>query len=188
MSFHQILLDDWNRTTVDNDRVPALNGILRRIMSNQARYQNVAGEFGTMPYLVVGMLHMRESMFDFTCHLANGDPLSMDTTSVPKGIMAPLLPPYTWEEAALAALENWAHGWNVDLKNYAWTIANTLWFLQAWHGFGAMEKKLPDPYLGNWTNIYIMGDYGSDGVWVPNLVDQNPGCIAVMKIANYLNP
>lgn len=183
MNFHEILLNDYNNAAIYNDKVPQLNTYIRQILANQIRYKVIASSWGAMPFLVPGFLHLRECSLNFTEHLANGDPLSGDTVNVPANLMAPLPPPYNFEQAAYAAIKNFATGWNVDLINYEWNLANTLWFFQAWHGFGALEKGFKDTYLVNWTNLATPGDYIGDGQWDSTLVDLNPGCMALMKIS-----
>lgn len=159
----------------------------KKIYNHIGEYGDIAFSLGlpTKVANVIGVMHMRESNFDFTKHLANGDPLTADTIHVPKNIMAPIDPPYTFEEGACAAIKNWEKGWNLDLTKYTWDIPNTLWFLEAWNGFGFKNKGINTPYLWSYTQHYDKGYFSSDGVFNPNLVNQQPGCAPVLKSLGY---
>ncbi len=121
------------------------------------------------------------SSFDFTTHLANGQPLSHVTTQVPKG----LGPFKTWEDGAIAALilEGWGHG-------KLWDTANALNNIECFNGGGYRlqasptilgdNRPIPSPYLWSGTNHYTVGKYASDGNYNPHLVDGQMGCAAIM--------
>jgi len=65
-------------------RKAAIGQVVRRLTSNQARYEKVAKAL-KMPWYVVAVIHQLEAGGDFTRHLHNGDPLSARTTHVPAG-------------------------------------------------------------------------------------------------------
>lgn len=176
----------WNDMEYLSQDLPALVSATKTILANMPRYLEVARSLH-MPdkcAAVIGVLHMRESGFDFATHLANGDPLTADTVHVPKDLMRPLPPPYGWEEAAIVAMEHEAHGWNIDLAKYPWDIGNTLWFINAFNGFG-YPPEVKTPYLWSYTQHYEKGKFGADGVYDPNLIDQQPGAAPVLKLLGY---
>lgn len=174
----------WQDMVTPNVDLPDVTASVNMIKKNWARYLNVAQELHLPDKCaaVIGVIHMRESSFDFTKHLANGDPLTGDTTHVPKNIMFPLMPPYTWEEGALAALKGMSgvQNWNIDLENYNWDVPHTLWFINAYNGFG-YPKTINTPYLWAYTQFYERGYFGSDGNFNPNLINDQPGAAPVLK-------
>ena len=171
-------------TNMAVNNVDGVNSAVNLILPNAARYKNVADEF-KMPWGVVGALHYRESSCQFDCHLANGNPLSADTVDVPRALMAPLNPPYTWEEAAIAALKNQFTGWNIDPNNFTWDIGGTLYFIQCWHGFGIVQRGDNDAYLWNFTKYYVSGGYIADGTYSGYVVDENAGCAPLLKALGF---
>lgn len=149
------------------------------ILPNIARYQNVAVEFG-MPWQVIGCLHYRESNCDFTTHLANGDPLTADTVDVPKNLMAPLDPPYPWEEAAIAALKHEFTNWGIDPRTFVWDTGGSLYFCQCYNGFGYEQMGVVSPYLWSGSAYYTKGKYSNDSVYDPEEIDQQIGCAPIL--------
>src|SRR5512139_2673947 len=90
--------------------------VAEKLLANKARYQ--ATEKGTgVPWWVAAVIHNREYGARFDCNLANGQPLNMVTTLVPKG-----RGPYkTWEDSAVDALPR------IPIDD--WTVAGTLTFI-----------------------------------------------------------
>lgn len=174
----------WDTLVPDNHKVNEINNWIRKIIVNKARYESVGDEH-RMPWEVIGCIHMRESSLNFTKHLANGDPLTADTIHVPGGIMAPLEPPYLWEETAVAAINHHAKGWNLDLSKYVWDTFGVLWYINSYHGFGCDSHGINDPYLWNYSNHYMRGSFDADGHFNPSLVDQNPGCATILTMMGY---
>src|SRR5208337_1816485 len=93
----------FNTCVVNPGQIPAVNGIIARIVPNQGRYQSVAGPLG-IPWYVVAVIHNMESSLNFNCHLHNGDPLTARTVQVPAGRPPNGQPPFTWEQSATDAL------------------------------------------------------------------------------------
>lgn len=146
----------------------------------QAIYARIAQNFQIKWWQVIGVLHYMECNFDFTKHLANGDPISADTIHRPEGIMAPAMPPYSFEECAYAALRSFKQGWGtlsiLDLPS-------AFLFFDQWNGLG--EWKLTEtpglPYLFSGTTFYKQGKYRTDGVWDPELVSKQVGVAAICR-------
>lgn len=174
----------WSSVVPDNHKVAMINSAIKKILLHREKYRNVANEY-KMPWEIIGVIHMRESMFDFTRHLANGDPLVADTVRVPKALMSPLEPPYSWEEAALAAITKHAANWKINVFLYDWDIPGTLWYINSYHGFGCDKAGINDPYLWNFSNHYERGGFDSDGNFNALMEDKNPGSATVLKMMNY---
>lgn len=127
---------------------------------------------------IVGCIHMMESSFDFSKHLANGDPLSQRTMHVPVGLIKDKEPPYEWEEAAVAALEQFYLLGKLHIVD----LPSALYFLEAYNGMGSMKKGSKSLYLWNGTTIGNgLGKYVTDGVWDAKASSEQLGCVAVIK-------
>jgi len=178
----------YNELIPSVGKLALINSKIQIYKTNLDKFKETANHFPGMPPEVPGLLCMRESDFDFSCHLANGDSLEGDTFHVPKGIMAPLPPPYTWEEAAIAALEDHIKGWNFNLKSpgWVWDIPHIMYFCQAYHGFGCeIEHNALDSYLIGCSNLYEKGGYENDGDWVEDWVDKQPGVATMLKVMGF---
>lgn len=162
--------------TTDSDKLCELRNSVKRIMFNQARYLAVGSPYG-IPFWVIGLVHYRESDFNFTEHLHNGDPLTARTVHVPSGHPVNGNPPFTWEESARDALS--LEGWN---KKPMWDCANILVRLEAYNGFGYKMKGIRSPYIWNYTDQYTAGLFVQDGVFAPKAVDKEAGCAALMRV------
>ena len=80
-------------------KVASANAQARTIIANKARYKGIE-QATSVPWFVIGCLHMRESNGDFSTYLGNGQKLNRVTTIVPKGRG----PWATFEEGAYDAL------------------------------------------------------------------------------------
>lgn len=160
-----------------------------QILANRARYEQATATI-SMPWWVAGLMHMRESDFDFRTHLHNGDRLTARTVQVPANRPAAnpqansaqppsAANPYTWEESAVDAI---AHD---GLSTWTdWSLAGTLFKLEAFNGFGyrMYHPTVLSPYLWSATSHYTKGKYASDGNFDANLVDQQLGVAPVMAV------
>jgi lysozyme family protein len=175
------------------DKVADVRRAANQIIANRARYERASATI-TMPWWVVGLMHMRESDFDFNTHLHNGDPLTARTVHDPanrpaadpqlkRGQAAPQAPsaanPYTWEESAADAIaHDRLNTWN------DWSLAGTLYKLEAFNGVG-FRMYHPDvlsPYLWSFTNHYTKGKYPRDRVYDANFVDRQVGVAAALGV------
>jgi lysozyme family protein/peptidoglycan hydrolase-like protein with peptidoglycan-binding domain len=158
-------------------RRTAVNQLARRLTANKARYQRVAKPL-QMPWYVVAIIHSLEAGGDFTRHLHNGDPLSARTTHVPAGRPRNGRPPFTWEQSAIDALRyQGLDGWR------DWSVAGTLYKLEAYNGFGYRDHHpdVPSPYLWSFSNHYTRGKYVADGRFSPTAVSQQCGAAVLLK-------
>lgn len=155
-----------------------------------------------VPWEVLACMHYKEASLDFTKHLHNGDPMSDSDgrwlRTVKRPIKRPVLPPkngshYTWQESAIDAINHHLKGYSIDIFNFTWDIPNTLWFMEAWNGFGFLNKGVHTPYLWAGTNHYKEGLFiekrdpaGSYvSVFEPKKVAHTVGAAAILKRFNY---
>lgn len=140
-------------------------------LQNRDKYSLVATKIGC-PWYVVAVLHYRESSFNFGTCLHNGDPLPGPTKHVPVGRG----PFKNWPEAAIDALRG---------KNFIslaeWSMPRVLFKLEGYNGFGYRNHGYPSPYIYSGTQVYQSGKYDADGQFNPAHVDQQQGCMAILK-------
>jgi lysozyme family protein len=149
----------------------------QQIFKNRVRYTLVEMNTG-VPWHVVGGIHHMEADCDFSCHLANGDPLTARTVQVPAGLPKKGEPPFTWEQGALAALED-----------MGWVNAGINWSDQAvwlqkceeYNGTGYLDNHLDvnTPYLWSGTSKYDQGKYVEDNKWDAEAVSEQVGLVAI---------
>jgi lysozyme family protein len=129
-----------------------------------------------VPWYFVGILHAMEASFNFDAHLHNGDPLDKKTVHVPAGRPPVWLPPSDWPSSAEDAL---------TLEGFAnqtdWSLARTLYRMEAYNGFGSRRKGINTPYLWAFSNHYTKGKYVADGKWDPNYVSTQCGGAVMLK-------
>ena len=172
----------WNGMEIHPDRLPIVKKIAQKIISLKNTYLALEQDTG-VPWYFIGLVHMRESNFDFATHLHNGDPLNVNgkfkrTTHVPAN--RPSAAPgnsitYTFEESAIDALE-YEFG-----KITHWDIAQIAFLMEKYNGFGYRQKGLPSPYLWASSNMYSRGKYIRDGVFDPTVVDTQLGVMVVLR-------
>jgi lysozyme family protein len=162
--------------------------IVTTAIANRTRYEIVAKATG-VPWFVIAALHNMECSQRFDQHLHNGDPLKARTVNVPANRPAKF--PCTWEESAIDAFEfdrfdRWSD----------WSIAGTLYKMEAFNGFGSRNHGVHTPYLwgGSFedTNgngkldagekpIYVGGKYIRDHVWDSKAISQQIGAAVVLR-------
>ena len=157
-----------------------LSAIASALVGAKKRYQAVEAKTG-VPWFVIAVIHMRESSQSWTRSLAQGDPIDRVSVHVPAG-----RGPFTsWEDAAIDALAN-CHPFLAKKKN--WSLGPALANLEAYNGLGYASKGRPSPYLWAGTDQYTSGKYVADGKYDPNHVDNQPGCAALLKEMQRLDP
>ncbi|MBR0868941.1 hypothetical protein JQ633_01115 [Bradyrhizobium tropiciagri] len=144
------------------------------------RYQAVEAKTG-VPWAFIAVAHERESSQDWGGSLAQGDPWNQVSTHVPAGRG----PFKSWEEAAIDALVNCAPR---AARNKDWSIGGTLTMLEQYNGLGYANKGRPSPYIWAGTDQYVSGKYVRDGVYDPNVVDQQLGCAGLLLAMMKLDP
>jgi lysozyme family protein len=144
------------------------------------RYRAVSAKTG-VPWAVIAVVHERESSQDWTGSLAQGDPWNRVSIHVPAGRG----PFRSWEEAAVDALVNCTPH---TARNKDWSIGGTLTKLEEYNGLGYASRGAPSPYVWSGTNQYRSGKYVRDGVYDPNTVDRQLGCVGLLMAMMALDP
>ncbi len=172
----------WKNMVIHPDVLPRAQATAQKIISFRDRYAPLEATTG-VPWYFIGLLHMRESNFNFDTHLHNGDPLEKNgkwarTTHVPPN--RPKAAPadgkaYTFEESALDAL-------TLEFgKVKEWNIEQIAFFQESYNGFGYRMRGLPSPYLWAGSNQYSRGKFIKDGVFDASVVDVQLGVMVVLK-------
>lgn len=147
-----------------------------QLLKHQQRYA-IVEQASTVPWAVIAVIHALESGLRFDRHLHNGDPLHCRTVNVPAG--RPLsMPPFTWETSAIDALH---YSGLSQWRN--WSIAGTLFKLEAYNGWGyrRYHPQVLSPYLWSFSEHYQRGKYAADGRFDAHLVSQQCGAAVLLK-------
>lgn len=163
----------WNNAKIPSAKGPEFKAVADKITLYKDKYMAVQKATG-VPWWFIGVVHYRESAFDFTRSLAQGDPWNKKSTHVP----ANRGPFSSWEEAAVDALVDCAP---FAARNKDWSIGGALAMLEKYNGLGYANKGIPSPYLWAGTNQYIKGKYVADGKFSANTVDKQLGCAGILK-------
>lgn len=163
----------WKSCMIKVDRVNELKRIANLVMSyKESNYDPVEQATG-VPWYVTGALDCRESNFDHTAYLGNGDPLNRPTRHVPRGRG----PFSSWYEGAIDAFRVDAVP-NLPPGGH-WDIVTALIKCEAYNGLGYAAMGIPSPYIWGATNVQQPGKYVEDGHFDPRIWDQQPGCAAI---------
>lgn len=154
----------------------AVERLASQLTQQQPRYAAVA-QLTDIPWPVIAVIHAMESSQRFDRHLHNGDPLHSRTVNVPA--QRPLgQPPFTWEASAIDALHySGLSAWR------DWSIAGTLFKLEAYNGWGyrRYHPQVLSPYLWSFSEHYQRGKYAADGRFDANLVSKQCGTAVLLK-------
>ncbi|MGY3527289.1 hypothetical protein [Bradyrhizobium sp. USDA 4452] len=158
------------------------SGVAARLVAPtaKARYQAVSAKTG-VPWFFIAVAHEREASQNWNTQLGQGDPLGSVSTHVPKGRG----PFKTWEDGAYDALVNCAP---FAARNHDWSVGGTLTKLEEYNGLGYASRGKPSPYIWSGTDQYVSGKYVKDGVFDPNVVDQQLGCAGLIMAMMALDP
>jgi len=156
------------------------SGVASRLVAAKSRYQAVAAKTG-VPWFFIAVTHEREASQNWNTQLGQGDPLNQVSTHVPKGRG----PFKTWEDGAYDALVNCAP---FAARNKDWSVGGTLTMLEQYNGLGYAGKGKPSPYIWSGTDQYVSGKYVKDGVYDPNVVDQQLGCAGLILAMMAIDP
>ena len=149
------------------------------LLNSRARYEQVASITG-VPWYFIGVTHGLEASFNFRAHLHNGDfPLSRRTRQIPSGRPRVWLPPDDWASSARDALALLGFTGQKD-----WSLARTLYRLEAYNGLGYRSFGVPTPYLWSFSNHYSRGKFVADGKWNANARSQQCGAAVMLKMLN----
>lgn len=167
----------FNTCQIRSDRLPAIEQIIERIISNQARYEDVSGGL-QIPWYFVAVVHNMEASLNFKRHLHNGDPLTARTRQVPAGRPKTGNPPFTWEFSAIDALT--LRGLD---KKTDWSLAGTLYQLEGYNGWGyrLYHAHVLSPYLWSGSLHYKSGKYVADGTWSDTAISSQLGSAVLLR-------
>jgi lysozyme family protein len=146
----------------------------------KARYVAVSNRTG-VPWWFIAVVHERESAQSWGDSLAQGDPWNKVSVHVPAGRG----PFKSWEDAAVDALVNCAP---FAARNKDWSIGSALTMLEQYNGLGYAARGKPSPYVWSGTDQYVSGKYVRDGVYNPDVVDQQLGCAGLLLAMMPLDP
>lgn len=135
-----------------------------------------------IPQVVQATIGERECGFDFARNWGQGDPLTHPSVHVPKGRPPLGAPPndrfpVSWEYAAIDAFTV-CDQLNV-LSVPEWTLPYACWKWEGYNGFGNRAHGIRTPYVVGGTNLQQPGKYVADGVFDPNHMDTQLGCLPV---------
>lgn len=154
--------------------------VAQSLVAAKKRYQAVEAQTG-VPWAVIAVIHQRESSQNWSRSLAQGDPWDRVSVHVPAGRG----PFKSWEEAAIDAML-YCHPFLGKRKD--WSLAGVLIGLELYNGMGYANRGVPSPYLWAGTDQYRAGKYVADGKYDPNHVDQQLGCVAMLKSMMAIDP
>jgi lysozyme family protein len=167
----------FNSLSVRDERRTTVEWYLTMVRQSRRRYEGVSARTG-VPWFFVGATHGLEASFNFRGHLHNGDfPLSARTRQVPAGRPTVWLPPSDWESSAVDAMRLMGFAGQSD-----WSLARTLYRLEAYNGFGYRSRGVPTPYLWSFSNHYERGKFVADGRWNPSARSQQCGAAVMLKL------
>ena len=181
VNFTQTLKDEYQQlfdtATIRADRQQEVDGYVRKLAGNRARYETVGSPLG-VPWYLIAVIHHMECAQDFRLHLHNGDPLTAKTARVPAGRPKTGTPPFTWQQSATDAMQlKNLHQW-LD-----WSLAGVLYRLEGYNGWGyrLYHAEVLSPYLWGYSNHYTSGKYVADGTWSDTAVSRQCGAAVLLR-------
>ena len=149
--------------------------VITRSLKARPRYEAVASKTN-VPWHVIAVIHNLECSGRFDCHLHNGDPLRRRTVNVPAGRPLKGKAPFTWETSAIDALTyDQFTAWT------DWSVAGTLYKIEAYNGLGYRKRGIPSPYLWSGSQHYVSGKYVADGKFDPKAVSSQIGAAVLLR-------
>lgn len=159
----------------DAEREGQIEAQLKRIRPGEMRYRALGEKLG-IPWFFIAIVHSLECGSNFGLHLHNGDPLSAQTTHVPKGRPLAGTPPFTWEESAEDALRMKGYVGQAD-----WSLAAMLFRWEMFNGMGYRLRGLTSPYLWSFSNIYRGGLFVADHEFDPDARSKQCGAAVLLR-------
>jgi lysozyme family protein len=168
-------LELWESCRINPQRAGEVAWHLDRLRRGRLRYQEVS-ERTRAPWWFIGIVHALEASFSFAGHLHNGDPLTRRTVQVPRGRPLQWNPPSDWVSSAVDAITFDGHAGLSD-----WGIAETLFRLEGYNGFGYRPRGINSPYLWSFANHYTAGKFVADGRFSATAVSKQCGAAVMLK-------
>lgn len=172
---------NWSKLTIRPERKAEIEKEARRLLAGKPRYQEIERRTG-VPWWFIGLCHYRESHFNFSTYLGNGQSLSHKTTIVPEG-RGPFFGDLAFENGAVDALTFQKF---VGLQD--WSIGISTYRLEGFNGYGYHGHSVPSPYLYGGSTVYVRGKYTRDHYFDPNFVDTQLGTLVILKKLIELDP
>jgi lysozyme family protein len=173
-----IYASQWNQATILSSKASSVAAVAKRLVAAKDRYVAVEKVTG-VPWYMIAAIHERESSQNWKASLAQGDPWNRVSTHVPRGRG----PFSSWEAAAIDALRldglSRVKDWRLEKIIYYWELYN---------GWGYAAHAIPSPYVWAATSIQKPGKYIADGVWSSTAMDQQLGCVAMLKGMMAIDP
>ena len=157
------------------ERQNTVEHLASTLIQNKQRYQSLEA-LTDVPWYIIAVIHNMEASQKFNGHLHNGDLLTARTVHVPKGRPPFGNPPFTFEESGVDALTFEKMDQVED-----WTLAGSLFRLEAFNGFGSRAHGINTPYLWSFSNHYDKGKFVADGVFDPNARSQQCGAALLLR-------
>jgi len=157
------------------ERQNTVEHLASTLIQNKERYQSLEA-LTDVPWYIIAVIHNMEASQKFNGHLHNGDLLTARTVHVPKGRPPFGHPPFTFEESGVDALRFEKMDQVED-----WTLAGSLFRLEAFNGFGSRAHGINTPYLWSFSNHYDKGKFVADGVFDPNARSQQCGAALLLR-------
>ncbi len=149
---------------------------VKRIMDFIDAYKEVEAKTG-VPWVVIGIMDLRESGGGACRHLHNGDSLRKRTVNVPSNRPKPGTGPFTFLDSACDAVQ--IKGLH---KITEWTIERMAYEFERYNGFGYRQyRSMRSPYLWGGTSHQQPGKYIRDGVFDKTVMDKQIGCMPLLK-------
>ena len=130
-----------------------------------------------LPPELVAAIWYRESSFDDTTYMHNGDPLGEPTVNEPKGIY---FAEDQFVEAAIDALVTKSSWIQISLSAGSKDVAAMCTFAEAYNGFGYRHHGTQSAYAASGTTLYTGGMYVRDGEFDPDVKDDRPGVMLII--------
>lgn len=176
----------YQESVIDSKWNDQISNAVNTITRNQVMYEMVSAKTG-VPFQVVAAIHFMECGLDFMKCIHNGQRWNEVTTKAPEGRG----PFKSWWESTIDALT-----FQGMSNRQHWFIGNTLFWLELYNGLGYRKPVIlgnASPYIYSGTQFYSSGKFvekiGEDGhyhsFFDPNVVSQQPGCIALLRALGY---
>ena len=165
----------WNTIEVRPQYQKQVSAASDMVMNGIGKYREVQDTVN-IPWQIIGVIDKMEGNCDPLAVLHNGERIvgtNRKTTLVPAG-----RGPFTsWSDAAIDAIG--LEG--MRPAGFRFDVANALYYLTSYNGWGYENKGINTPYLWSYTNHYSKGKYVSDGKYDANAVSKQCGAVPILK-------
>lgn len=162
----------WAAMIVRPDRMNAVDAIVRRIASREARYRAVTDQFG-VPWWWLAAIHELEHSGEFTTSMTVMDPIDVSPGQpIPSADIADS----QWDATARSLLRSRGLEFWRD-----WSVAGAAYQWERFNGFGYRSHDVPTPYLWSFSNEYTAGKFIRAGVFSPAIVSQQAGALVILR-------